>query len=193
MKSTPTSDMVTKVLGELFGTTILVFLGCLGCIGSDAGLFKIALNFGLTVMTVVHCFGFVSGAHLSPAITLAAWIMDILAARLALAYVCAQLLGCYLGYALLMYLIPTTFIPLGDGSGFCLTMPHSDFSYMQATAIEFVITAALVLFACSIWDPRNAKDGETAPIRFCLAIVALALSAVSCIIKYKFFYFFITF
>lgn len=187
MKPTPTrtSDTITKFLGELFGTAILVFLACLGCLGSDAGLFKIAFNVGLTVMTVVHCFGCVSGAHLSPAITLAAWILDLITPRLALVYVTAQILGCYLGYALLMKLIPASFIPQGDGGGFCLTMPHSDFSYGQAVAIEFAITGALVLFACSIWDPRNAKDGNTTPIRFCLAIMALALSAVSLIRKYK--------
>lgn len=45
----------TVVLGlsEFLGTAILVFLGCMGCVGTPSHL-QITLNFGLSVMIVVQ-------------------------------------------------------------------------------------------------------------------------------------------
>ncbi|KAM7360211.1 aquaporin-like isoform 2-T2 [Cochliomyia hominivorax] len=177
MKSS-TFDTVCALLGELVGTMILVFLGCLGCAGDGNSSLKIAFTMGLTVMTVVQTFGCISGAHLSPAITLAACIMKLMSPLLSLGYFCAQLLGCYMGYALLMSIMPTSLLPNGHvGDGFCLTMPHPELSYMQAVAIECAITSTLVLFACSFWDPRNAKRGLTLPLKFFFAITSFALTA----------------
>lgn len=175
-----TYDVVSRLLAEFLGTSMLVFFGCLGCVGNLNGLLQISLNAGFTVMLIVQTFGCVSGAHLSPAITMAALIMDFISPLLSLGYLCAQILGCYAGYALLMFLIPKTFLPIGhEKEGFCLTMPHPELGYMQAVAIEFVITGTLVVFACSFWDPRNTNYGQTAALKFGLAIVGLALTAVS--------------
>ncbi|XP_037813731.1 aquaporin AQPcic-like isoform X2 [Lucilia sericata] len=173
-----TNDIVSRLLAEFVGTTILVFLGCLGCAGNEYSLFKIAFNMGFTVMLIVQSLGCVSGAHLSPAITLAAYIMNLISPLLSVGYFCAQLLGCFTGYALLMFLIPSSFLPTGpNDDGFCLTLPHPELGYMQAVAIEFIITATLVFFACSFWDPRNAEYGKTIPIKFGFAIICLACTA----------------
>lgn len=47
-------------LAELIGTSMLVFLGCMGCVGSlgvvPSGL-QIALTFGLVVMVVIQVSG----------------------------------------------------------------------------------------------------------------------------------------
>lgn len=179
MKSS-TFDAISSLLAEFVGTSILVFLGCLGCAGGEQYVLKTAVTMGTTVMLIIHSLACVSGAHLSPAITLSAYIMNLISPLLAVGYVFAQLLGCYMGYVLLMYLIPNSFLPgAEDGEGFCLTLPHPELSFMQATAIEFIITATLVLFACSFWDPRNTEYGRTIPIKFCFAIICLACTAVS--------------
>ncbi|XP_046806541.1 aquaporin-2-like [Lucilia cuprina] len=177
MKSS-TFNTISCVLGEFIGTAMLLFLGCMGCTGLNNSLLQIALNFGFAVMLIIQCFGCVSGAHLNPVITLGAYIMDIINWRLSLAYVCAQLLGSYAGYTLLMYLVPKSFLPLNsENNGFCLTIPHSEFSFVQSLAVEFIITSTLILFACSIWDPRNEKYRESLPLKFCLAVVCLGLTA----------------
>lgn len=71
-----TLDKVSKFLAELLGTGLLVFLGCMGCINWDGHLthLQIVFNFGLVVMAVIQIFGCVSGAHLNPAVTAAAWV-----------------------------------------------------------------------------------------------------------------------
>lgn len=179
MKSS-TFNTISCLLGEFFGAAILLFLGCMGCSGQNNSLMQMALNFGFTVMLIIQCFGCVSGAHLNPAITLAACIMDQISLHLSVGYICAQLLGSYVGYSFLMSLLPKSFLPLdSENYGFCVTLPHSEISCIQSIVIEFIITSTLILFTCSIWDPRNEKYRETLSLKFALAVICMGLSAVS--------------
>lgn len=179
MKSS-TFNTISCLLGEVFGTAMLLFLGCMGCSGLSNSLLQMALNFGFAVMLIIQCFGCVSGAHLNPVITLAAYIMNQISLPLSLGYFGAQILGACMGYASLMFVLPKSFLPPeSEHNGFCVTMPHSEIGIIQAITIEFVITSTLILFTCSIWDPRNEKYRETLPLRFCFAVVCMGLTAVS--------------
>lgn len=73
-------DLLTVFLAEVLGTALLLFLGCMGCVdglGYEPSHLSICLNFGLAVMIIVNIFGCVSGAHLNPAVTLAAVIYKL--------------------------------------------------------------------------------------------------------------------
>ena len=68
-------DMICMFLGELVGTTFLLFFGCMGNInwsGTEQPQFVGGFVFGLTVLTIIQCFGHISAAHLNPAVTLCA-------------------------------------------------------------------------------------------------------------------------
>lgn len=66
-------------------------------------------------------------------------------------------------------------------------MPNAAISPTQAVSIEFIITAVLMLVCCGVWDPRNAKHHDSVPLRFGLAITALAIVGVRVIIsEFKF-------
>lgn len=72
---TETIDKISIFLAELLGTGLLVFMGCMGCIGSlgvATTHLNICLIFGLAVMICVQVFGCVSGCHINPAVTVAA-------------------------------------------------------------------------------------------------------------------------
>lgn len=61
--------------GELIGTTFLLLFGCMGSVKwveTEQPQFIGGFVFGLTVLTIVQCFGTTSGAHLNPAVTLCA-------------------------------------------------------------------------------------------------------------------------
>lgn len=156
-----TVDKVTVFLAELIGTGLLLFFGCAGCItwGGPANHFPIVLNFGLAVMAAVQIFGCISGAHLNPAVTVAALIFKKVNPTTACIYVTAQLLGGFMGFGLLKVLTPdSVFNPVLNGTevetanGLCLTMPHTSLSAVQAVAIEFVATSVLVSrFCCYIF------------------------------------------
>src|SRR3546814_12854548 len=70
----PISNM-QKGLAEFVGTFWLVFGGCgsaviaAGFPDLGIGFLGVALAFGLTVVTLVHAIGHISGGHLNPAFT----------------------------------------------------------------------------------------------------------------------------
>lgn len=76
--SAPTS--VRLFQAEALGTFLLVLFGCGSLhtavlIGAQAGLWQVAIVWGLAIMLAIYVVGGVSGAHINPAITiaLAAW------------------------------------------------------------------------------------------------------------------------
>ncbi|KAH8371469.1 hypothetical protein KR093_007564, partial [Drosophila rubida] len=173
-----TLDKISCFLAELLGTGILVFLGCMGCVKSDLfpnNHLQMVLNFGFTILIAIQCFGCVSGAHLNPAVTIAAYIYEMVTLPMACIYFVGQMLGAFIGYGLLSALMPDSV--QGIGAGLCVTVPHSSISDVQAFGIEFTATAILIIVCCGVWDPRNAKHHDSVAIRFGLAVACLACAA----------------
>lgn len=118
-----TLDTLAIFLAEVIGTGLLVFLGCMGCIAGFPNVpshLQICLNFGLAVMLIINIFGCVSGsliwihfksliiilpyvlgAHLNPAVTLAALVYKHVNLSMALIYMVAQFIGAFIGYGVL--------------------------------------------------------------------------------------------
>ncbi|KAL7736540.1 hypothetical protein ACLKA6_015188 [Drosophila palustris] len=172
-----TLDKISCFLAELLGTGILVFLGCMGCVGTPFlnSHLQMVLNFGFAVLIAIQCFGCVSGAHLNPAVTVAAYIYDLVSLPMAFIYFVGQMLGAFIGYGLLTALLPK--VVVDTQPGLCVTLPHELITTVQAFGIEFVATSILVIVCCGVWDPRNAKHHDSVAIRFGLAIACLACSA----------------
>ncbi len=96
-----------KYLSELIGTCVLVFMGCgtamlVGCDASaGSGYLLTALAFGLSVVAMAYCVGNISGGHFNAAVTLAMLMRKKLSTRDAVLYWIFQILGAFLGSALL--------------------------------------------------------------------------------------------
>lgn len=58
-------------------------------------------------------------------------------------------------------------------SSFCVTDIHYNLTPTQGYLTETFATMILVLFACGIWDYRNAMNTDSTPIRFGLCITVL--------------------
>lgn len=175
--------MAPVFLAEFIGTALLLFLGCSGCVnwfGSPPSLLLVALNFGLVVMIVIQIFGCVSGAHINPAITVAAFMMKHISLPTAAIYVIGQTLGAFVGFGLLKVLMPQRlFDESAAFGGLCITMPHPEITVGLAFAVEFVASTCLVLMCCGVWDPRNANTYDSVGLRFGLGLTALAVSMVN--------------
>lgn len=172
-------ETVSVFLAELIGVGFILFFGCMGCLNGAPHL-QIALNFGIAVMAAVQIFGFISGAHFNPAVTVAAVIYKKISLPLACIYFMAQMLGGFMGFGLLKLVIPRNiFNPTNstEGPGLCTTMPHEDVSNIQALTIEFVATTVLILVCCAVWDERNAHLHDSVALRFGFVIFMLACSA----------------
>lgn len=74
------------VLAEIIGTALLVLFGCMGAIHWDGppAMPTPQLNFGLTVMFIVHIFGHISYAMINPAVTIAAVVCQLISWQVSL-------------------------------------------------------------------------------------------------------------
>lgn len=94
------------MIGEFFGTFLLVFFGC-GSLcaavatGAQVGIFQIAIVWGLGIATAIYLTGSLSSAHLNPAVTIASAAWARFPKRLVLPYIIVQMIGAFAAAALL--------------------------------------------------------------------------------------------
>lgn len=109
-----TKNFWRAVSGEYLATLIFVLLGLGSTINWAAGeekpppadLVLISLCFGLSIATMVQCFGHISGGHINPAVTAAMVVTRKLSLAKAVFYVVAQCLGAITGAAILYLVTP---------------------------------------------------------------------------------------
>ncbi|BAL51181.1 MIP/aquaporin family protein [Lactococcus lactis] len=105
------SEMV-QLLGEFLGTFILILLGngvVSGVVlnktkATGAGWVAITLGWGFAVMMGVYISGFMSPAHLNPAVTIAMAMIGSFSWSLVLPYIIAQMLGAMVA-SIILYLM----------------------------------------------------------------------------------------
>ena len=156
-----------KLAAEFIGTFWLVFGGC-GAAVLDAafpqlgiGFLGVAFAFGLTVMTMVYCIGYISGAHLNPAVSVGLAVSKRFPAAELVPYAIAQVLGGILGGAVL-YIIASgkQGFQLGGGfasNGYGLHSPGG-YSPLACFVAEVVLTFMFVLVIHGATD-RRAPTG----------------------------------
>ena len=193
MDKLSTLERVILCASELFGTAILVFLGCMSCAvgvsGGNVPHMQISFAFGLAVMLSVQTFGHISGSHINPIITIAAAVCGKLAFIEVPIYFIGQFAGAFLGYGLLMSITPEQYqakyniiqtAPNVTESvkviGVCSPQVHGELTGFQGMFGEFLLSLFFVLIVCSVWDHRNATKHDSVPIKLGLAIAALALA-----------------
>ncbi|XP_076180860.1 aquaporin isoform X2 [Ptiloglossa arizonensis] len=175
-------NIVLAALAELIGTSVLVLMGCMGCIGSFGVVpshFQIAITFGLTVMVVIQSVGHLSDAHVNPAITVGSIVLGYKTLSEGFVYLLSQMIGSIIGFGLLRLVTPTNHLTskgVTEADVFCVTDLHTDLSAIQGLLVEGTATGILMLVACAVWDKRNALKTDSVPIRFGLTVAALALA-----------------
>ncbi len=105
----PVSPLPARCLAEAVGTFMLVFLGT-GAVhvailtGELAGLWQVAVVWGVAIMLAIFVVGGVSGAHINPAITLSFAVWSRFAWRDVGVYIVSQFVGAFAAAALLFFL-----------------------------------------------------------------------------------------
>ena len=150
-------EFYQALLCEFLGTMLLVI------VATSTGLpvahrpvpdLNGALASGLIVATVIVGFGYISGAHINPAVTvtfLAAAEIDFLRA---LCYIGMQLLGAISASALVFSITPAH----ARGS-LGMTMVTDGVTLTQAFVVEFIITFILTYTVHAICDQRRDDVG----------------------------------
>jgi aquaporin NIP len=151
--------LMKKLVAEFLGTFGLLFAGTGAIVinqvsGGAVTHVGIALTFGLIVLSMIYCFGDVSGAHLNPAVTIGFCVARRFAWNAAPGYIGAQVAGALAASGLLRVLFPqsaTLGATLPAGTGY------------QSFILEVVLTFFLMLVVLSVSTGAKEK-GITAGI-----------------------------
>lgn len=176
---------MNKLLAEFFGTFWLVFAGCGSAVlaagfngeasNLGIGFVGVSLAFGLTVLTMAYAVGHISGGHFNPAVTLGLVAGGRFAAKDALGYIVAQVIGGIAAGAVL-YLIASG--KAGWVSGGFASNGYGDLSPgkygIGAAFVCEVVMTAIFLFVIMGATHSDAPAGF-APIAIglCLTLIHL--------------------
>ncbi|XP_069477051.1 aquaporin-4-like isoform X3 [Ambystoma mexicanum] len=162
------------VSGEFIGMMIFVLLSLGSTINwgpSDnrppADLVLIALCFGLSIATMVQCFGHISGGHINPAVTIAMLCTRKISIAKSIFYIVAQCLGAIVGAGLL-YLVT----PENVAGNLGITTVDKHLSAGHGLLIELIITFQLVftIFASCDSKRKDVTGSVALAIGFSVAI-----------------------
>ncbi|XP_044149010.1 aquaporin-4 isoform X1 [Bufo gargarizans] len=162
------------VVGEFLAMFIFVLLSLGSTINwspkenrQPADLVLISLCFGLSIATLVQCFGHISGGHINPAVTLAMVCMRKISIAKSAFYIVAQCLGSIAGAGILYVVTPSE---VAGNLG--ITKVNEMISPGHGLLVELVITFQLLFTICASCDgKRNDITGAVAlAIGFSVAI-----------------------
>jgi MIP family channel proteins len=92
-----TTKLSSALIAEFIGTFALILIGAgAGALGVG-GLVGVAFAHGLVIVAFAYSYGHISGTHINPAVTVAAWVGGRIDATRAIAYIVVQILGAILG------------------------------------------------------------------------------------------------
>ncbi len=176
------SSLMGECLSELLGTFILVFFGvgavnaaCLS--GAQAGLWQVAVVWGVAISLAIYTTGAISGAHINPAITIAMAVWRGFPKVKIGPYVLAQLLGA-MAASLLLYALYHGMIAHMEAQTAARGLPGSEMTAMvfgeyfpnpalklpaetvplwTAMLGEAIGTAFLACFVFSLTEKRNPE------------------------------------
>ncbi|XP_053561485.1 aquaporin-4-like [Bombina bombina] len=165
-----------SVLAEVLGTFILVAIilggSCLGIGTSQATSLTPAMAAGLAVVSLVQCFGEISGAQLNPAITTALVCARKLDLLHGVAFTVAQCLGATCASAMFYLSVPTSV------SNQLVTRVNSEGNAGQALAMEIFATFQMAFTIFAADDNRRRDISEPKSLAIGFSVTAGALAAV---------------
>ncbi|MCY1008614.1 aquaporin family protein [Nannocystis pusilla] len=176
---------MTPFAGELLGTAILIVLGdgvvanvaLTKTYGHGGGLVAITAGWAAAVFVAVYAAASASGAHLNPAVTLALALRGKFAWEAVPSYMCAQLLGAFVGAVSVWLAYRRQFDATADPAAvrgvFCTAPAIRDLGHNFLT--EAIATFVFVLGVLQIAAPTHGL-GALDALPVALLVLAIGLS-----------------
>jgi glycerol uptake facilitator protein len=173
-------------IGEFIGTLVMILLGN-GVVanvvlkktkGSGSGWIVISFGWGFAVAISVYLVGYLSGAHLNPAVTLAFALRGLTSWSVCPIYLAGQFLGAFIG-ALLVWL---TYYPHFKATEdlkikrLCFGTEPAIVSKGWNALTEVVATAVLILGIFGVLGSYNELSSGLGPYLIGILVVAIGLS-----------------
>lgn len=162
---------MSKMLAEFIGTFTLVLFGCGAAVlgGFDnVGQLGISIAFGGAIIAMAYGIGSISGCHVNPAVSLAAFIAGRMNGRDMVTYWVAQFAGALAAAAVLAVVSgqTTNLGQNGFGPGYL-----GEFSMQSALIFEIVMTAIFVIVILG-------STSEKAPAGFAGVAIGVTLAVI---------------
>ncbi len=164
----------------MVGTMVLVLMGCgvavsLGCdpINNIPAVVGTAFAFGLAVVAMAYTIGGISGCHINPAITLGCFLTGRISAKDCGMYMLFQVIGAFIGSALL-YLLTTS----SDGGAIAGTGANDlqqGVSALGGLLAEIIFTCVFVLVVLGATAKTNGATNNFAGLAIGLSLVLVHL------------------
>jgi glycerol uptake facilitator protein len=173
------NNFVQKLLAEVLGTALLVFIG-VGSVPATlmvggsapftmAELGMISLAFATAVVAAVYMIGHISGCQINPAITVALAVTGKMPWRQVPGYVVAQLVGACVGAVAIIGVLGHKAVTLGLG----IAAYHPGVGVGQAFTAEAIGTFLLAIVVFGAIDGR--APGGFAGLAIGLAVFAIII------------------
>lgn len=168
-----------KYLSEMIGTMVLVLMGCgvavsLNCSPANAAsVVGTAFAFGLAVVAMAYTIGNISGCHINPAITLGVWLSKRMSGKDAACYILFQIIGAFIGSAILWLLTSTSESIVGTGAN----TVQAGSTVIAALIAEVVFTFVFVLVVLGSTDEKKGA-GNFAGLAIGLTLVLVHLACI---------------
>jgi len=171
-----------RLAAEFVGTLWLVLGGCGSAVLAAAfpslgiGFVGVSLAFGLTVLTMAYAVGHVSGGHFNPAVSVGLLVGGRFPAKDLLPYIVAQVLGGFVGAAIL-YHIATGKSGFDMAGGFASNGygEHSPGAYSMVSCFltEVVMTFGFLIVILGSTHAKAPKGFAPIAIGLCLTLIHL--------------------
>ena len=171
-----------KYFAEAVGTMVLVLMGCgvavsLNCtsdcstVANAASVIGTAFAFGLAVVAMAYTIGGISGCHINPAITVGCLLSGRISGKDAVGYICGQIVGAFIGSAILFAL--TSNVVGLDGTG--ANDLQNGVTWAGGLIAEIVFTCVFVLVVLGATSKTNGATNNFAGLAIGLSLVLVHL------------------
>ena len=169
-----------KYLAEMFGTMVLVLMGCgvavsLSCnYAEPATVIGTAMAFGLSVVAMAYTIGGISGCHINPAITLCVFLSGKMSGKDAVGYMVAQVVGAFIGSTLL-YLLTQNAGLIGTGAN---DLQDAGVTVVGGLLAEIIFTCVFVLVVLGATSRTNGATNNFAGLAIGLSLILIHLACI---------------
>ena len=169
-----------KYLAEMFGTMVLVLMGCgvavsLSCTYAEpATVIGTAMAFGLSVVAMAYTIGGISGCHINPAITLGVFLSGKMSGKDAVGYMVAQVVGAFIGSTLL-YLLTQNAGLIGTGAN---DLQDAGVTVVGGLLAEIIFTCVFVLVVLGATSKTNGATNNFAGLAIGLSLILIHLACI---------------
>lgn len=167
-----------KYLAEMFGTMVLVLMGCgvavsLGCdpVANIPAVVGTAFAFGLSVVAMAYTIGGISGCHINPAITLGCLLSGRMSGKDAGMYMLFQVIGAFIGSAILWVLVGNVSGMEGTGANDL----QAGVSTVGGLLAEIIFSFVFVLVVLGATSKTNGATNNFAGLAIGLSLILVHL------------------